>query len=44
MTAKTRAIPSLHRDNFLAKVPGPCQVLASDNTPSRQAGSFAIPT
>jgi hypothetical protein len=33
-TAKTRAIPSLHRDNFLAKVPGPCPVLASGNTTS----------
>jgi hypothetical protein len=22
MTAKTRAIPSLHRDSFVAKVPG----------------------
>jgi hypothetical protein len=31
-TAKTRAIPSLHRDNFSAKVPGPCPVLASGNT------------
>ena len=26
MTAKTRAIPSLHRDSLLAKVPGPCPV------------------
>jgi len=25
-TAKTRAIPSLHRDSFLAKVPGLCLV------------------
>jgi hypothetical protein len=25
-TAKTRVVPSLHRDNFLAKVPGPCPV------------------
>jgi hypothetical protein len=33
-TAKTRAIPSLHRDNFLAKVTGPCQVLPSGNTTS----------
>jgi hypothetical protein len=33
-TAKTRAIPSLHRDSFLAKVPGPCPVLASGNTTS----------
>jgi hypothetical protein len=34
MTAKTRAIPSLHRDSFLAKVPGPCPVFASGNTTS----------
>ncbi len=41
MTAKTRAILSLpagrqglHRDSFLAKVPGPCSVLASGNTTS----------
>ncbi|MFZ0472128.1 MAG: hypothetical protein WAL94_05905 [Bacteroidales bacterium] len=34
MTAKTRAIPSLHRDNFLAKVPGLCPVLSSGNTTS----------
>ena len=33
-TAKTRAIPSLHRDNFSAKVPGPCPVLSSGNTTS----------
>ena len=33
-TAKTRAIPSLHRDSFLAKVPGPCPVPASGNTTS----------
>ena len=26
-TAKTRAVPSLHRDSFLAKVSGPCPVL-----------------
>ena len=32
--AKTRAIPSLHRDNFLAKVPGFCPVLSSGNTTS----------
>jgi hypothetical protein len=32
--AKTRAIPSLHRDNFLAKVPGHCPVPASGNTTS----------
>ena len=34
MTAKTRAIPSLHRDSFLAKVPGLGPVLASGNTTS----------
>ena len=33
-TAKTRAIPSLHRDSFLAKVPGLCPVLASGNATS----------
>ena len=33
-TAKTRVIPSLHRDNFLAKVPGFWPVLASGNTTS----------
>jgi hypothetical protein len=41
MTAKTRAIPSLHRDGFLAKVPGPCPVLSSGNMPPLQAGAFA---
>ena len=33
-TAKTRAIPSLHRDRFAAKVPGLCSVLSSGNTTS----------
>jgi len=33
-TAKTRAIPSLHRDSFTAKVPGRNPVLASGNTTS----------
>jgi hypothetical protein len=42
-TVKTRAIPSLHRDSFAAKVPGPdsyrdCLVLASGNWLSLQAG------
>ncbi|MCX6335641.1 MAG: hypothetical protein NT092_15305 [Bacteroidia bacterium] len=34
--AKTRAIPSLHRDPPAggAKVPGPCPVLTSGNTTS----------
>jgi hypothetical protein len=30
-TAKTHAIPSLHRDSFLAKVPGLCPDAASGN-------------
>ena len=34
MTAKTRAIPSLQRDNFSSKEPGLCPVLASGNTTS----------
>jgi hypothetical protein len=33
-TAKTRAIPSLHRYNFPTKVPGLCPVLALGNTTS----------
>jgi hypothetical protein len=32
MNAKTRAITSLHRDYFLAKVPGFCPDAASVNT------------
>ena len=31
---KKCAIPSLHRDSFAAKVPGPCPVLALGNTTS----------
>jgi hypothetical protein len=34
MTAKTHAIPSLHRDCFLPKVPGLCPDAASGNTTS----------
>jgi hypothetical protein len=34
MTAKTRAIPSLHRDRFLAKVNSTCSVASSGNTTS----------
>jgi len=34
MTAKTRAIPSLHRDSFLPKVSGLCPDAASGNTTS----------
>ena len=33
-TAKTRAIPSLHCDSFLAKVPELCPVLSSGNATS----------
>jgi hypothetical protein len=32
--SKKCAIPSLHRDSFLAKVPGLCPVLSSGNTTS----------
>ena len=28
---KNHAVPFLHRDNYLAKVPGPCPVTASGN-------------
>jgi len=31
MTAKTRAIPGLHREKFLAKVPGFCPDAAPGN-------------
>jgi hypothetical protein len=34
MMAKTLAVPSLHRDNFSAKEPGPCPVHASGNATS----------
>jgi hypothetical protein len=38
MTAKTRAIPSLHRDYFLAKVPGPGRCLRRVTQPPFIAG------
>jgi len=41
MTAKTRAIPSLHRDSFLAKVPGLCPVLRRVTQPPHIAGPLA---
>jgi hypothetical protein len=41
-TAKTHAIPSLHRDNFLAKVPGLNPVLASGNTTSLYCRAVSI--
>src|SRR4030042_5758007 len=31
ITCKNHAIPSLHRDRFLAKVPGPCPAASSGN-------------
>jgi len=34
LDGKKCVIPSLHRDNFLAKVPGPCPGLSSGNTTS----------
>jgi len=37
-TAKTRAVPSLHRDSFLSKVPGPCPVLRQVTQPPFIAG------
>ena len=41
-TAKTRAIPSLHRDSFLPKVPGLCPVLASGNATSRYCRAVSV--
>jgi hypothetical protein len=41
-TAKTRAVPSLHRDNFLAKVPGPCQALRQVTPTNFIAGPLAF--
>ena len=42
MTAKTRAIPSLHRDSFLAKVPGLCPVLRRVTQPPHIAGPLGV--
>jgi hypothetical protein len=42
MTAKTRAIPSLHRDNFSAKEPGLWPVLASGNATSLYCRAVSI--
>jgi hypothetical protein len=42
MTAKTRAIPSLHRDNFLAKVPGPGRCSRRVTQPPFIAGPLAV--
>jgi hypothetical protein len=39
LDGKNCAIPSLHRDNFLAKVPGPVAGWASGNRPPLHSGS-----
>jgi len=39
LDGKNCAIPSLHRDSFVAKVSGPCPVLSSGNMPTLQSGS-----
>jgi len=41
MIAKTRAIPSLHRDNFLAKVYEYCPALRQVTQPPHIAGPLA---
>ena len=41
-TAKTRAIPSLHRDNFLAKVPGPARCSRRVTQPPHIAGPLCL--
>jgi len=42
MTAKTRAIPSLHRDKFLAKVTGHCSVRRRVPQPPHIAGPLGL--
>jgi len=41
-TAKTRAVPSLHRDSFLAKVPGLCPVRRQVTPTNFIAGPLAV--
>jgi hypothetical protein len=41
-TAKTRAVPSLHRDSFLAKVPGLCPVRRQITPTNFIAGPLAV--
>jgi hypothetical protein len=41
-TAKTRAVPSLHRDSFLAKVPGLCPVLRQVTPTNFIAGPLGV--
>jgi len=42
MTCKNHAIPSLHRDSFLAKVPGPCPDATSGNATSLYCRAVSI--
>jgi hypothetical protein len=42
MTAKTRAIPSLHRDYFLAEVSGSCRCSRRVTQPPFIAGPLAF--
>jgi hypothetical protein len=42
MTAKTRAIPSLHRDSLAAKVPGSARCLRRVTQPPFIAGPLAL--
>jgi hypothetical protein len=42
MTAKTRAIPSLHRDYFLAEVSGPCRCSRRVTQPPFIAGPLVL--
>jgi hypothetical protein len=41
MTAKTRAIPSLHRDHFLSEVSGSCRCSRRVTQPPFIAGPLA---
>ena len=41
-TAKTHAVPSLHRDSFLAKVPGPCRCLRRVTLTNYTAGPLVL--
>ena len=41
-TAKTRAIPSLHRDNFLVKASGPCPDAVLGNTTSPYCRAVSV--
>jgi hypothetical protein len=41
-TAKIRAVPSLHRDSFLSKVPGLCPVLRQVTLTNYTAGPLGL--